>query len=104
MTEQLIFDAEMLARARALGAATLHEAAGRIGALPSAIKPVAPDMRVAGPAHTVVVPMLDTMWINSALYRPEPGDVLVVSTSGGNGGGNWGDIVNWGARRRGRER
>ncbi|EPR16310.1 4-hydroxy-4-methyl-2-oxoglutarate aldolase [Sphingobium indicum IP26] len=101
MTEQPIFDAEMLARARALGAATLHEAAGRIGALPSAIKPVAPDMRVAGPAYTVVVPMLDNLWIHRALYRAEPGDVLVVSTSGGIEGGYWGDILNEAAMARG---
>lgn len=101
MTEDRIFDADMLARARTLGAATLHEAAGRIGALPSAIKPVAPGMRVAGPAYTVVVPMLDNLWIHRALYRAAPGDVLVVSTSGGIEGGYWGDILNEAAMARG---
>ena len=33
--------------------ATLHEAMGREGALPAAIKPVAPGMTVCGPAVTV---------------------------------------------------
>lgn len=83
-----------LLEAARLGAATLHEAAGRIGALPSAIKPVAPNMQVAGPAFTVHVPAGDNLWIHRALYRAAPGDVLVVSTSGGLEWGYWGDILN----------
>lgn len=81
-------------QAQRLGAATLHEAAGRIGALPSAIKPVSPDMRIAGPAFTVHIPQGDNLWIHHALYAAKPGDVLVVSTSGGVEFGYWGDILN----------
>jgi 4-hydroxy-4-methyl-2-oxoglutarate aldolase len=88
------YTAEQLAEATRLGAATLHEAAGRIGALPSAIKPVAPDMRIAGPAFTVHIPAGDNLWIHRALYEAAPGDVLVVSTSGGIEWGYWGDILN----------
>jgi 4-hydroxy-4-methyl-2-oxoglutarate aldolase len=88
------YSAQQLAEATRLGAATLHEAAGRIGALPSAIKPVAPDMRVAGPAFTVHIPAGDNLWIHRALYQASPGDVLVVSTSGGIEWGYWGDILN----------
>lgn len=88
------FSSEQIDRARRLGTATLHEAAGRIGALPSAIKPVASHMRVAGPAFTVHVPALDNLWIHRALYQALPGDVLVVSTSGGIEAGYWGDILN----------
>ena len=88
------YTAEQLAEAMRLGAATLHEAAGRIGALPSAIKPVSPDMRVAGPAFTVHIPAGDNLWIHRALYAAAPGDVLVVSTSGGIEWGYWGDILN----------
>lgn len=90
----MTYSAEQLAEASRLGAATLHEAAGRIGALPSAIKPVAPEMRVAGPAFTVHVPAGDNLWIHRALYQAAPGDVLVVSTSGGIEWGYWGDILN----------
>lgn len=85
---------KVLARALRLGSATLHEAAGRIGALPSAIKPVAPEMRLAGPAFTVHVPALDNLWIHRALYQASPGDILVVHTSGGREAGYWGDILN----------
>ena len=88
------YSAEQLAAAKKLGAATLHEAAGRIGALPSAIKPVSPDMRIAGPAFTVHIPPGDNLWIHHALYAAAPGDVLVVSTSGGIEWGYWGDILN----------
>ncbi|MEO7786795.1 MAG: 4-carboxy-4-hydroxy-2-oxoadipate aldolase/oxaloacetate decarboxylase [Sphingomicrobium sp.] len=88
------FSAGQLAEASRLGAATLHEAAGRIGALPSAIKPVAPDMRLAGPAFTVHIPAGDNLWIHRALYEAAPGDILVVSTSGGIEWGYWGDILN----------
>ncbi len=88
------FTTAQLAEAGRLGAATLHEAAGRIGALPSAIKPVAPAMRVVGPAFTVHIPQGDNLWIHRALYQAAPGDVLVVSTSGGLEWGYWGDILN----------
>ncbi len=89
-----MYSAEQLAEAGRLGAATLHEAAGRIGALPSAIKPVAPAMRIAGPAFTVHIPAGDNLWIHRALYQAAPGDILVVSTSGGIEWGYWGDILN----------
>lgn len=86
--------ADQIDLARQLGAATLHEAAGRIGALPSAIKPVATGMKVAGPAFTVQVPAGDNLWIHRALYQAQPGDVLVVYTNGGIEWGYWGDILN----------
>jgi 4-hydroxy-4-methyl-2-oxoglutarate aldolase len=88
------YSPEQLAEATRLGAATLHEAAGRNGALPSAIKPVASDMRIAGPAFTVHIPAGDNLWIHRALYAAALGDVLVVSTSGGIEWGYWGDILN----------
>lgn len=92
---------ELLDRARALGAATLHEGAGRIGALPSAIKPVTPDMVVCGPAFTVHCPALSNLQIHHALYHAQPGDVLVVHVSGGTEAGYWGDILNEAALARG---
>ena len=49
-------DAATVAAARVLPAATLHEAGGRIGIMPSAIKPVSPAFRVCGPAVTVHSP------------------------------------------------
>lgn len=92
---------DVIEQARSLGAATIHEAAGRIGALPSAIKPVSSDMRVAGPAFTVHVPAGDNLWIHRAIYQARPGDVLVIYTNGGLEYGYWGDILTSAAIARG---
>jgi 4-hydroxy-4-methyl-2-oxoglutarate aldolase len=88
------FAAEQLTQAKRYGTATLHEAAGRIGALPSTLKPLIPTMFLAGPARTVHVPAGDNLWIHRALYQSAPGDILVVATSGGVEFGYWGDILN----------
>ncbi|HVR51481.1 MAG TPA: 4-carboxy-4-hydroxy-2-oxoadipate aldolase/oxaloacetate decarboxylase [Pseudorhodoferax sp.] len=93
-------DAATVAAARALPAATLHEAAGRIGVLPSAIKPVAPAFRVCGPALTVQSPGGDNLWLHRALYVAEPGDVLVVHVSGAYDFGYWGEIMSAAAQAR----
>jgi 4-hydroxy-4-methyl-2-oxoglutarate aldolase len=88
------YDPQVLARVKALGSATLHEAAGRIGALPSGIKPLRPDWKLAGPAVTVHGPAADNLWIHRAIYAASPGDILVVFPSGGLEWGYWGDIMN----------
>ena len=95
------FPIDALAEARRLGAATLHEAAGRSGALPSGIKPVAPSMVLCGPAFTVHCPPLSNLQIHHAIYNAQPGDVLVVHVSGGVEAGYWGDILNEAAMARG---
>ena len=91
---------DLVAEARRLGAATLHEAAGRIGALPSAIKPVSPAMTLCGPAFTVQCPPFSNLQIHHALYLAAPGDILVVHVSGGVEAGYWGDVLNAAAKAR----
>lgn len=86
-------DADTLRAARGLGAATLHEAGGRIGALPAAIKPVAPGMAVCGPALTVHSPPGDNLWLHRALDLAQPGAVLVVAVGGGFEYGYFGEIM-----------
>lgn len=80
--------------ARRFGAATLHEAAGRIGALPSAIKPITASMVLCGPAFTVHCPAFSNLQIHHAIYQASPGDILIVDVSGGVEAGYWGDILN----------
>ena len=94
-------DVGVVDAARALPAATLHEAGGRIGVMPSAIKPVAPSFRVCGPAVTVHSPAGDNLWLHRAIYVAQPGDVLVVSVSGGYDFGYWGEIMSCAAKARG---
>ena len=97
----MTYSDEQMELARKLGAATLHEAAGRVGALPSAIKPVTPEMKLSGPALTVHVPAGDNLWIHRAIYEAAAGDILVVYTNGGVEYGYWGDILTSAALARG---
>lgn len=93
--------ASIVAAARDLPAATLHEAGGRIGVMPSAIKPVAPTFRIFGPAVTVHSPGGDNLWLHRAIYVAQPGDVLVVHVSGAYDFGYWGEIMSCAAKTRG---
>lgn len=84
----------------ALGPATLHEAGGRIGALPAAIRPMTPSPSFAGPAVTVCGPPADNLWLHRAVYRCSPGDVLVGSFSGAHEWGYWGEVLSRAASER----
>ncbi|CAN0619813.1 4-carboxy-4-hydroxy-2-oxoadipic acid aldolase [Burkholderia multivorans] len=94
-------DARVVDAARTLPTATLHEAGGKIGALPAAIKPVAPGFRICGTAVTVHSPGGDNLWLHRALVVAQPGDVLVVYTNGVYEHGYWGEIMTTAARARG---
>ena len=92
MTETGLTD-DVVARAARLSAASLHEAAGRNGALPAVLKPIDPAMRLCGRALPVRCPPGDNLWIHRALAASAPGDVLVVQTGGGVEFGYWGEIM-----------
>lgn len=94
-------DPAVVERARALPTATLHEAGGRIGVMPPAIKPVAPSFRICGTAVTVQGPAGDNLWIHRGIYVAQPGDVLMVHVSDGHEWGYWGEIMSTAARVRG---
>ena len=81
--------------------ATLHEAYGKRGALPSAIMPVAAWMRLWGPALPVACPPGDNLRIHHAIYQAQPGDVLIVECGGAYEHGYWGEILNLAAQERG---
>ncbi|WP_346893238.1 S-adenosylmethionine--2-demethylmenaquinone methyltransferase [uncultured Roseibium sp.] len=93
--------AEVVERARGLPTATLHEAGGKLGALPSSIGPVTPGLIAAGPALTVHSPGGDNLWLHRALEIAQPGDVMVVYTSGAFDFGYWGEIMSTAARAKG---
>ncbi|MGF6733374.1 4-hydroxy-4-methyl-2-oxoglutarate aldolase [Paraburkholderia youngii] len=94
-------DPELIKAAGKLPSATLHEAAGKIGALPAAIHPVAPGFKVCGPAVTVHSPGGDNLWLHRAIYAAQPGDVLVVSVSEAYEHGYWGEIMSTASKVRG---
>lgn len=81
--------------------ATLHEALGKTGNLPSAIKPISPKMKVCGPAYTVRTMPCDNMLLHRAYAYAQPGDVLVVNCSNFYEAGYWGDLMSLGAMTKG---
>ena len=85
--------AELVKRAKTFGTATLHEAGGKIGALPPAIKPMDPSFVISGPAFTVHSPPGDNLWLHRAIAIAKPGDILVVYTEGVYEHGYWGEIM-----------
>lgn len=94
-------DQATIREAAGISTATLHEAAGKIGNLPSAIKPLSPELTVCGRALTVLSPPRDNLWLHRAIYEAEPGDVLVVDTGGFTEAGYWGEIMAFAAQQRG---
>lgn len=94
-------NAELVQAAKSLSTATLHEAAGKIGALPSAIKPLDASARICGTAFTVDSPGGDNLWLHRAIYAAHRGDVLVVRTAGKYEHGYWGEIMSTAAAARG---
>ena len=90
----------LITRAARSSTATLHEAAGRIGSLPSSIKPHAPGVTVCGRAYPVLSPAGDNLWLHHAIYAAAPGDVLVVSTDDAEFG-YWGEVMAVAAQARG---
>lgn len=84
---------DLLLSARALGSATLHEAGGKKGALPSAIKPLRNDWRIAATAFVVVGPACDNLWLHRAIYAAPNGAVLVHACGAYHEAGYWGGIM-----------
>lgn len=88
-----VLPAEQLRAALQLGSATLHEAGGKKGALPSAIKPLRHDWRIAAPVFTVVGPPRDNLWLHRAIYAAPKGSVLLHECGADAEAGYWGGIM-----------
>ena len=84
--------ADIFARALELGASTLYEANGGVGALDPAIRPVWPGASVCGPAYPLTCAIGDNLAVHRALERSQPGDVLVVN-AGGDQSGYFGEVL-----------
>ncbi|HXF89010.1 MAG TPA: hypothetical protein VNK48_11710 [Xanthobacteraceae bacterium] len=69
---------DVVKKASAFAASILADVAGRRGTLDGRIAPLAPSMRLAGPAFTVEVRPGDNLMIHAAILLAKPGDVLMV--------------------------
>ncbi len=92
---------EQLAEMLALGAANLFHGNQERGALDPAIKPIAPGMKLAGPAVTVDAPEGDNLALHLAISKAPPGSVLVVDYKGFMDVAVTGDIMALAAKQRG---
>ena len=86
-------DQSLVEAINGIGTATIHEAGGKIGALPSYIKPVSDNWYVCGVATTVLSPPKDNLWLHRGIYQTQPGDVMIVDTGGFHEAGYWGEIM-----------
>ncbi len=82
-----------------ISAANLSDAMHRRGALPG-VRPVAPGLKMAGPALTVRTAPGDYAKPVEAIDRAKPGDVIVVE-AGGVGPAIWGEMASRSAMNRG---
>lgn len=92
---------ELLEGFAALGTATVHEAADKRGALPAAIRPLAPGMRLCGSALTGSCLPGDNLMLHAAVAAAAPGDILVATVGGEWERGYWGEVLAVAARARG---
>lgn len=75
-------DAGVVEQAAKFPSSIFADVAGRRGALHGRISPLAPSMRLAGPALTVEVRPGDNLMIHAALALAKPGDVIVIDGKG----------------------
>ena len=61
-------------------ATTLADLLGREQVMDIGIRPLWDSPRVAGPAYTVTCPPGDNLMLHAAIYRAEPGSVVVVES------------------------
>jgi RraA family protein len=86
-------DAGTVAQASKFAASILADVAGRRGTLCSRVAPLAPSMRIAGPALTVEVRPGDNLMIHAAMAIAKPGDVLVIDGKGDETSALMGEIM-----------
>lgn len=92
---------EILASLACQAASTIYEAAGRIGAMSGAIRPIGDGMRVCGPALPVRCQPADNLTLHAAVALAEPGEVIVADVGGFTEAGHWGEVLTVSAQCRG---
>jgi 4-hydroxy-4-methyl-2-oxoglutarate aldolase len=93
--------AEAVAQLARFGAATVHEAMGRVGLTQPVLKPIYPGAKVCGTAITVLLQPGDNWMMHVAAEQIRPGDVVIAACTTDNVDGFFGDLLATSFRARG---
>ena len=94
-------NSELIKKLSQYGTATIHEAAGQIGALPGSLKPITKTMKLCGPVFPLHCLARSNINLHEAIYQAQAGDILVGSVAGIPDAGYWGDILTCAAQQKG---
>ena len=86
-------DRSLIDRFRGKAAANVSDCTGRLFAMDSRVRPMGRGRSLVGPAFTVNAAMADNLLFHKALLLVQPGDVLVVNSSGDTKYSVCGDIM-----------
>ena len=86
-------DAAVADRLGSFGAATVHEAMGRVGLMKPVMRPIFAGAQVSGTAVTVLLQPGDNWMLHVAAEQIRPGDVVVAAVTADCTDGFFGDLL-----------